>query len=218
MRLRLVAAAIAVYGAAALAALGSTATAAPAQEVTLNVDRFFDTACNCTRVRFSGTVSSGREGEYVTVMQQKCGFSFSTAVAAATTGPGGHWNVDPLAIGASFGSGMLRARWNGHLSEPVSYRPPIRIYFSKQRDRSYRVALTANAKLGSPFIALQRLVGGRWTHVRRIRLDIGGSAGYGGAYWATFRVRTPGLKMRVFVPAATAAPCYMAAASPTFIS
>jgi hypothetical protein len=193
-----------------LATLAATSAAAPAQEVTLQLSRSPDPVTRTDRVVFSGAISSRAAGEYVTVMYQKCGFRFSTAIAGATTQEGGIWEASP-SVGVA--SGVFRARWNNRLSEPVRYRAPARVFFSRQRGRKFRVAVTAEAKLNGRFVALQRLVGGRWVHVRRIRLGIGGSAGYGGAYWAEFAVPRRGLTLRIFVPQATAAPCYVASAS-----
>lgn len=76
----------------------------------------------------------------------------------------------------------------------------------------------AQSNLNGRFIALQRLAGGRWTHVRRARLVSAGFAGYGGRYEATFTVRKRGLRLRILVPAKSAAPCNAPAATETFIS
>jgi hypothetical protein len=199
-----------VPGLALAAAFAATSAAAPAQEVTLNLSRAPDPVTKTERVVFSGVIPTRAAGEYVTVMYEKCGFNFSTAIAGATTQEGGVWEASPSVAVAS---GVFRARWNNRLSAPVRYRAPARVFFSRQRGRKFRVAVTAEAKLKGGFVALQRLAGGRWVHVRRIRLTIEGSAGYGGAYWAEFKVLRRGLTLRIFVPEATAAPCYVAAAS-----
>jgi hypothetical protein len=214
VRLLLVAAALVV-------ALVPAAAAAPsAQEVTLKVDRFFDPACNCIRVRFSGTVSSGREGEYVTVMQQRCGARFSTALAGATTEPGGVWSAMPSTyyLHAPLVPGTFRARWKSHVSEPVPFRPPLKV--SVRRDRTggrFLVFVQAHATLRGEFLELQRLVAGQWKRLKYLRLGDRG-VNYGGSYWASFRARRKGWTMRVFAPPETAAPCYSAGATPTFRS
>jgi hypothetical protein len=208
-----------IAGLAVLGALASTGTAAPADDVTLKMDRFFDPMCNCIRVRFTGAVSNGRAGEYVTVMEQRCGARFATAMAGATTGPGGLWEASPSTyyLHAPLVPGTFRARWKGNLSEPVAFRPTIRVTVRRQRSGRYLTLVMAHATLRGEFLELQRLVGGQWKRVKYLRLGAG-SVNYGGNYWATFAVRTRGWTMRVFAPAETAAPCYTAGATQTFRS
>jgi hypothetical protein len=189
-----------------VSAFAATAAAGPTQELTLQLSRAPDPVTKVERIFFSGAIPSRAAGEYVSVMYQKCGFNFSTAIAGATTQEGGVWEAAPSIAVAS---GTFRARWNNRLSSPLRYRSPAHVFFSRQRGRIFRVAVTAEARLGRRVVALQRLAGGRWRHVRRIRLGIDG------AYSATFAVPRRGLTLRIFVPAATAAPCYTAAASQT---
>jgi hypothetical protein len=205
VKYRLVAAGIALA-----AAVGSTAAAAPSEGVTLRMVRSYDPACGCYKIEFSGEISSRTDNEYVTVMQQKCGFQGSTAIAGATTDEAGSWHTPAP---GPVGSGTLRARWRGNLSEPVSFRAPLSILLYKQRQRRHRVIVGIGARLGGRVVALQRLAGGRWRHVRRIQLKAEGNV-----YWAVFAVPTRGLRLRIFVPAKTAAPCHDPAASATFVS
>lgn len=214
MRVRL------LVAATALVALVPAAAAVPrASEVTLKVDRFFDPACNCIKVRFSGAVASGRAGEYVTVMEQRCGARFSTAVAGATTGPGGLWEALPSTYytAAPVVPGTFRARWKTHLSEPVAFRPPIRVMVRRERNGRFLTLVQAHATLRGEFLELQRLMGGQWKRIKYLRLDAR-KISYGGSYWATFAVRTKGWTLRVFAPPETAAPCYTSGATQTFRS
>lgn len=208
-----------VAGLLVVSALASTGTAAPAEEVTLKVDRFFDPACNCIRVRFTGAVSNGRAGEYVTVMEQRCGARFSTAYAGATTGQGGVWEAvsSTYYLDAPLLPGTFRARWKGQLSEPVAFRPPIRVTVRRQRSGRFLTLVPAHATLRGEFLELQRLVGGQWKRIKYLRLGVG-DVNYGGSYWATFAVRTKGWTLRVFAPPETTAPCYSAGATQTFRS
>jgi hypothetical protein len=201
VNVRLVVAGIAVVG-----ALASAAAGALTQEVTLQLSRSPDPVTKTDRIIFSGAIPSREAGEYVSVVYEKCGYNFSTAVAGAITQEGGRWEAAPSVAVAS---GVFRARWNNRVSNPVRYRAPARVFFSKQRGQTFRVAVTAEAKLNGRFVALQRLAGGRWVHVRRIRLEVEG------AYVASFKVPRRGLRLRIFVPDKTAAPCYEAAASQT---
>ena len=212
MKLRLLAA-----GAALVAAFASTTAAAPAESVTLEVERFLEQQTGLFRLRFSGVISSGAANEYVAVMHQKCGYRFSTAIGGATTREGGAWEAIPR-FGVPPETGTFRALWKGHRSGPVTVRGPVRIRLVKEREGRYRVSVNAEANLSRRFVALQRLAGGRWRHVRRARLAAYGQAGYGGYFTATFTVRKRGLRLRILVPEKTAGPCHAPAVSETFVS
>jgi hypothetical protein len=202
-----------------IGALASTGTAAPTEEVTLRVERYFDPMCNCIRARFTGTVSNGRAGEYITIMQQRCGARFSTAMAGATTGPGGTWEATPSTYytAAPLLPGTFRARWKTRLSEPVAFRPPIRVTVRRERSGRFLTLVPAHATLRGEFLELQRLVGGQWKRIKYLRINPR-NISYGGSYWATFGVRTKGWILRVYAPPETTAPCYTAGATLTFRS
>jgi hypothetical protein len=204
-------------GLALVAALASTsAGAAPADEpVTLKVERVYGPT-GSSRLRFKGVISSRTANEYVAVMHRRCRQKFATAVAGATTRRGGIWAAVQSESSPPIGSGTLRARWRSHLSKPVSLRPPLRIFLSRQPDRRIRIAISVDERLGGRLVELQRLAGGRWMRVRFVRLSLQRSAGFLKSYSAVFAVRTRGLTMRLFVPVKTAAPCYKATASQTF--
>jgi hypothetical protein len=167
------------------------------------------------RVRFFGRISSGQPNEYVTVMAEKCGQPFATAFTGSTTEEGGSWHADAFEPG----SGTYRARWKGQLSNPVTIpRSPVRINLTKLPGKRFRVWAFAQSNLSRRFVALQRLAGGRWIHVRRARLESAGYAGSVGRFEVTFTVRKRGLRLRIVVPAKTAAPCNAAATTETFTS
>ena len=69
-------------------------------------------------------------------------------------------------------------------------------------------------------VELQRFSGGTWVRVRRARFAYRPLLEYGGAfnYEARFVVPTRGLRLRAFVPAESAAPCFLAGASPEWRS
>ena len=150
-------------------------------------------------------------------MHQKCGYRFSTAIGGATTGEGGVYEAIPR-FGVPPQSGTFRAQWRGRLSEPVTVRSPVQIRFNKLPDRRYRVVISAEMNLKGRFVALQRLAGGRWTHVRRLRLETGGQPGYTGFFMSEFKVRKRGLRLRVWVPASAVGSCHDPTASQTFVS
>jgi hypothetical protein len=200
-----------LFAAGIAAVAASVAAAAPAQELTLQIQRFAD-----GRTQFSGTIPSGQQGEYVTILAQKCGQASFTAFTGTTTDEGGHWHVDAYPTT----SAAYRARWNNRLSPPVTVgvRPPVRINLTKEPGNRFRVWLFADSNLNGRFIALQRLSGGRWIHVRKARVFTAGAAGTAVRFETTFRVRKRGLRLRIVVPAKTAAPCNTAATTETFRS
>jgi hypothetical protein len=206
----------------AAAVLVSTAAAAPAADVTLAVDTYREPGSRFLwRIQFSGTIASGAGGESVTIMGQRCGQNFSTAVAATTTRTGGFWEVTPnFPSSPPTDPATYRARWNDRLSEPVTIRPPIWISRpTKQPDRRWTVFVSAGSPVSRDLrgrvVELQRLAAGQWTLVRRARLA---AVGRIASFQATFVVPTRGLRLRVFVPAKTGAPCYGPAASTTWKS
>jgi hypothetical protein len=213
---------LAAGGALVVAVLAlASSVAAQGEEVTMTMRRYFDPMCNCIRVQFTGRVSSGRADEYVTVLQQRCGSRFSTAMAGATTSAGGFWEAAPSSyyLHAPLVPGTFRARWKSHLSRPAVFRPPLRITVRRQRTGRFLVIVwPAHTTLRGEFLELQRLAGGQWKRVKFLRLGSGGKVNYGGSYWATFGVRTREWTMRVLASDETAAPCYASGATQTFRS
>jgi hypothetical protein len=194
-----------------LGALASGAVAASAQELMLEIQHLPE-----GRVRFFGRIPSGEAGEYVAVLSRRCGSRSFTAFTGASTDEGGVWHVDAYQPG----SAVYRARWKNQLSSAVRIGTPapVRINLTKLPGKRFRVWLFGETNMSRRFIALQRLAGGRWVHVRRARLASAGFAGYGGRFEATFVVRKPGLRLRIVVPAKTAAPCNAGATTETFTS
>jgi hypothetical protein len=197
--------------------------AAPAEDVTLRLERFYDNACRCYKLRFSGTIASRAANEYVAVLQQRCGSTSSTAVAGASTREGGIWEAEPV-TGARPGqdSSTYRARWNGRLSEPLTFRADLPMTLTRLPGRRYRVSVSTGdtrQNLAGRIVELQRLTAGQWRRVRRTRLvRAQGSAGAYLSFSAVFTVRARGLTVRVWAPSDTASPCYAASASGTWVS
>jgi hypothetical protein len=200
---------------AAAAGFVATARGGPAADVTLRVERFYDNACRCYKLRFSGTIASQAANEYVTVLRQECGSRSSTAVAGASTRAGGFWEADPVS-GAQpeFDSSTYRARWKGRLSEPLRFRGKLQISLTRLGGGRYRFGVSgATQNMKGRRVELQRLVGGQWRRVRSARL-----APFRRDFAATFTVRRRGLTLRVLVPARSASPCYAATASDRWVS
>jgi hypothetical protein len=204
-----------VLAVAAMATVAPAASSAPADELTLQVDRYFDPSFGRFRIHFSGTIPSRVANEYVTVMAEKCGQPFATAVAGGTTRPDGSWE-DTFRAFSFGGTAVYRARWNGQLSPPVRVRGELQVSVNRRSRGRYVVAIPADANLSRRPVRVQRLSSGRWMLFRRVLLQPGG--GSGTAFIAEFTVRQRGLRLRVVVPATTARPCYGPAVTQPFVS
>ena len=194
--------------------------AAQAQSVTLTVVLVYDQGCRCYKYRFSGQISSGAANEYVTVMRQKCGYSYSTAVAGAQTREGGFWEAElQPAPRPGYETATYRARWNSRLSNPVKFRGRLPVSLTKLGGGRYRVSVFKGdvlQDLKGRLVVLQRRVGGAWTRIQSARLVVDPKA-YA-TYVATFTVRQRGWTLRALVPASAAAPCFTASASEKWVS
>ncbi len=195
---------------------GPIRSPARAGTVTLAFQRYWYPPGNYFAMRFYGTISSGEANEYVAVLKKECGASFSTAIAGATTQPGGAWEAVP---DLPPGGGEFRAKWNDELSEPVTYRPPATPWLAKVRPGKFRASWGTYTPPGAKpqrlkgrRIELQRLASGQWVRMQTAKLALW-QTGVQRLWAATFTVRIKGLRLRAYVPAATAAPCSAAGAS-----
>lgn len=176
----------------------------------MTLERFFDPAFNSTKLRFSGRISSRAAGEYVEILQQRCGYRASMPFSGALTEQDGSWEVE--VVGAGY-SATYRARWKDQLSDPATVRPPVPLHLEKLPGRRYRISIdtsTVIQNMSGRIVELQRRPERTeaWIRVRRARL--GADPKRYRTFTATFAVRTRGLTLRVVVPARTAAPCYTA--------
>jgi hypothetical protein len=178
------------------------------------MERFYDNACRCYKLRFFGTIASGAANEYVTVLRQECGSRSATAIAGASTRAGGAWEAEPV-FGArpESDSSTYRARWNGRLSDPLVFRGKLMTSLTTLGGGRFRVRVSTEQNMKGRRVELQRLVGGQWVRLRSARL-----VRFRGDFAATFTVRRRGLTLRAFLPARSAAPCYSATASESFVS
>jgi hypothetical protein len=203
------------------AAVGGLATSdagsAPAADVTLSVQRV-SVSPGIHRYRFSGQIASSAAGEYVAVMQQRCGYSFSTAVAGAETQSGGFWEAEikPENSAVIAASATFRARWRESLSEPVTILQPIHVDHRRLRPGLFVVYVSGSKEnLTRRSVILQRFTGGKWTGIERGRLT---RVFRSTLFQARFTVRARGWKLRARVPKATAGKCLAPAVSETWTS
>jgi hypothetical protein len=189
---------------------------ATADDITLRVQRIADTAPGLFRIRFSGQIASAAAGEYVVVMQQRCGYSYSTAVAGAQTQPGGFWEVSPQSYASVAPSATFRARWGEVLSDPVTILQRIHVESRRLGPGLFAVYVSgSDENLARRPVFLQRLRGGTWTGIQRSRLN---RVFTSDLFQARFTVKARGWKLRARVPKATAGKCLAPAVSKPWTS
>lgn len=213
------------YGVVLAAALGLAA-----DSVTLN----FGTFVNANKVRafvFQGTISSRQGGEYVEVLGRDCGAQGERLIAGTQTTGGGSWRVEnpltdpPYTYVSVYSGTTFRARWKGSYSAPVEWRLPAQPRVARISGTrtwvAHVVPATPTGRVGfqGKAIELQRLSPSGWVRVRSARLLKKPSLSWGPFnYQASFTVPTRGLRLRAYLPAGSAAPCYLPGGSATFRS
>jgi hypothetical protein len=219
---RLLAAALGVTLAVlAGSALGHSAPAQP-DAVSLHLSTYRNVNGVLVLV-FAGTVSSGSAGQTVEVTGQDCGGQGFRALAAAQTRPGGGWRLEnpestapyrtfPWSSGTTF-----RARWNDDVSEPVALRFPAPISASKVSGRrAWRVFVSSTSlvNMAGRIVELQRRTGSAWVRYRTARLVHKASFDRGPYNnEAVFNVPARNLRLRAYLPRASALPCWLPAAT-----
>jgi len=219
-----IAGAIALIGVGfALAGPRDGDAAARAENVTLGLRDF--RSANGVRVHvFTGVVSSPEPRQDVEIVGQDCGLSGYRLISAAQTTAGGAFQAEnpqqsPPWASTPYSSGItFRARWNGHLSNPIQYRLPAYPYAIKVPGRAaWKVHFgpqELRVPLAGKVVELQRFSGGRWARIQTARLELRPSLRWGPFnHEAVFTAPRRGLKLRGFLPGRSAAPCYSAGAT-----
>lgn len=190
-------------------------------------------------VMLVGRVASGAARESVRIEVRECGSAvrFFRSIGGASTTAGGRWQFGPIGnssysrrgdsgsyahygtVGSRGGnvgpSAHFRARWREAVSKPVLVRGPLIPEEWRVRKTRRGTVLEVDVStrdtgqnVARRFVELQRRVSGltgeRWVRVRRARLKRVSQH-----YEAKFLIRTHGLVVRGYVPARTAAPCYV---------
>ncbi|HUH14459.1 MAG TPA: hypothetical protein VML35_01080 [Gaiellaceae bacterium] len=195
------------------------AAAPTAESVTFGV-RDFRNANGVRVLVFSGAVSDRQAGQEVEILGQDCGVRHSRLIAGTQTTAGGAfqaenpqqsfpWSFTPVSSGITF-----RARWKGVLSAPVQYRLPAVVSAAKVRGRAAWTVRFGPAQLPVPYagraVELQRWSGGRWVRIQTARLKLKPSLRFGAFnHEVVFSVPRRGLRLRAYLPARSAAPCWL---------
>jgi plastocyanin len=163
-------------------------------------------------VTLSGTVSNRRAGETVTIFAKPFGQNQFASVGSATSAPNGSWSfvVRPRLQTA------YEARWrptNQTIASPqttVNVKPHVGLVKKAARGRvvTFFSKVRGARSFAGKSVNLQRKNRlGRWVNLKRVTL--------GSTSAATFKARLPRGRstVRVFMPAAQAAPGYVAGTS-----
>jgi hypothetical protein len=214
----------------ALATLLVAVTGSAANGVTLEMSQFV----NANRLRafvFQGSISSRQGGEYVEILGRYCGASGDRLISGTRTTGGGAYRVEnpltepPYTYTVVYSGTAFRARWNGEYSEPRLWQLPAQPRVARiSGTRTWVAHVTPATPTGEvgfqgKTIELQRSTPGGWVRVRTARLVRRASLRWGAFnYQARFTVPTRGLRLRAYLPAASAAPCYLPGGSESWRS
>jgi hypothetical protein len=160
-----------------------------------------------TSVGASGAISSGAEGEYVTVTGKECGIpgAFFRALGGGTTLAGGRYEVSvPIRTKTT-----LRAEWKEAKSATVVVTPRAYVALTKRRG-GYEVGLFSEAiQVDGKRVRVERLTPAGWKSLQTVVVK---SEGYGG--WAEkdgLRFKVPKrTTLRAVLPRSQTGPCLLA--------
>jgi hypothetical protein len=161
-----------------------------------------------------GGISSGKEGEEVTIQAKDCSLKTFTGVQVIPTGAGGSYT-------APFGRAInttIRAVWNGEASPPIEIRQQPRVELRRLGGSRWQIGIGSRWQFWHKKTLLQRRVGSKWVTVKTVLLtDVHSQPGVTGTWTEEeFRFRAArGWILRAMLPADQAKPCYLAAASDT---
>ena len=197
-----------------------TVNAAPAPSgLTLRANR--TTVVYGGAITLSGALAPARTGERIDVLAQMCGANSSRTVTTTTTTAGGAFSV---AIRPTKNT-IYTVRSRNVTSGGVTIRVRPRIVLSKIRARQFRVrAYAADSLVGRSVVFRRYLAAQRkWRSVKRVVLrtrttavtPLPGTTVSSVSFGVRLRA---GFRVRAVMPAASAAPCYIAGSSPVIRS
>jgi hypothetical protein len=164
------------------------------------------------QIALTGTAGGAKAGKTVYIESKECNASFFRVVAAATTAAGGSWSTNaPIGMTTTF-----RARVGGSYSNSVLVRKRVVVSLVKRpNSRVFVASAHSGWTLAGKPIRLERYTASGWVLVGQKKLTKN-------AVWgetnASFRIARKGLRLRAFVPLASARPCFVAGASSIILS
>jgi plastocyanin len=167
------------------------------------------------KVTLSGTLGSGQANQKVSIFAGECGSTTFKQVATATTTTGGSYTTTLQPLKST--TYEARSKSTRSAQSSVRVRPAVRL--ARTARRHFAVRVTAAQSFVGKVVVFQRYRATlrRWVRVRTVTLARTVPAVSPTVITtAAFRARVrSGLRVRVVVPAAQAAPCYAAARSNT---
>lgn len=162
-----------------------------------------------TSVAFFGSAAGSRVGDPVQIEARSCGGTWSIAVTTPADG-GGPWHTSLGIVETT----TYRARWRSATSGEVRVATRPSITVREVRRNLFSVGVIATRYFGGRTALLERFDRARsgWRLVRTFRLrDGGATAGTTVGSGARVRASLPrNALVRVVLPRAQAAPCYLA--------
>lgn len=195
-----------------------TSTATPPGNATISLAAAPTIVTYGGKVTLSGTLSTQKAGEQLTIQQQPCGASaFATATTVTTTTGGAYtFAVQPTT------NTTYRVQFKNATSTTVSVRVRPRITLGKVAPRRFTVTVRAGASFAAKAVAVQRFNAStrRWILVRYATLRAGsGSVAPTVTSAVTFTLNVrPRTKVRVVMGTSTAGSCFAPGVSNTVIA
>lgn len=177
------------------------------------------------RLSISGSISSAKSDEKVTIQFKQCGLlplQFRDRFETTTSPSGGYSFAEqrPFALGVS---GVFRATWGDSVSAEVPVQQRVSVNLRPEGGGRFEVLVSALQQFWRRQVLLQRFERrlGRWVTVRKLVLteQLGGGgpapsfASSSPVTTKTARFRPPvpsGTTIRAVFPLAQARPCYLA--------
>jgi plastocyanin len=189
---------------------GTVTVTAPKVSVTLaatpHTVRFLGTA------KFSGTVSSTRANQKVTLLGQTCGSGAFIQVAVTKTATGGAFSlIRPPAMNTAY-----EAQVGASTSAPVAVKVVPIVHLAKIGRHRFQVEVKAGSSFAGKYVLFQRRKSnGHWITSKKVTLEIVQKVGS----TATLTTRafgarvSHGRRVRARLTAGQATPCYLGARS-----
>lgn len=159
-----------------------------------------------------GAAPGAGHDDLITIEVRECGSNFFRTFVELHPSTGGGWTTPAgSAITAAY-----RATWRSSTSPTVTIRQGASVGLERRRSGGgFNVAVSGKRSFWRRTVEIQRRRKGSWRTVKTVRLtDSASSTGVVSVSTATFRLAVPkGTSLRAFLPAAQAAPCYVASTS-----
>jgi hypothetical protein len=165
-------------------------------------------------VFLSGGVSSGRDGERLTLQAKPCLSSSFRNLSVFRTGPGGRW-LHEYSPGITT---VFRVRWGQTFSNQVTVRQTPILQLEETSAGEFEVGVGSLGTMWRKRVEIQKREAGRWVRLRSVVLtETYAHPGSSGVWTdADFKLSVPkGTVLRAVMTDAQARPCYLGSVSNT---